>query len=154
MHRYLHTLVILLPPFCMEHLHNIFYKAVGYGRNFHGSTYTLLWNYNCHERLAFQSVGVLAVDWPQRYWPLKTYFFSFPSPPPTFFLFPPLLWSFLREGVLGSKNLFSEVDRSTQKPTGSHLSRHHRPFWGPLAAILEFAGFAALQAGRECPVRN
>ena len=34
--------------------------------------------------------------------------------------------------------------RSRQKllrtPRGRHLSRHRRPFWGPLAAILDFAG--------------
>ena len=29
---------------------------------------------------------------------------------------------------------------SAQKPKGTHLSRPHRPFWGPLAAIFDFAG--------------
>ena len=32
-----------------------------------------------------------------------------------------------------------------------HLSRPGRPFRGPLAAIWDFAGDAALQAVSECP---
>ena len=40
-----------------------------------------------------------------------------------------------------------------QNLTGAskNLSRSCRPFWGPLAAILEFAGSAALQEVSECP---
>ena len=34
------------------------------------------------------------------------------------------------------------------------LSRPHRPFLGPLAAILDFAGGAALQAVSERPLRR
>ena len=37
---------------------------------------------------------------------------------------------------------------------GRHLSRLRRPFWAPLAAILDFAGGAALQAVSECPLRR
>ena len=37
---------------------------------------------------------------------------------------------------------------------GRHVSRPCRPFWGPLAAILDFAGDAALQAVSECPLRR
>ena len=44
-------------------------------------------------------------------------------------------------------------DGSAQNPWGKHLSRSGRPFWGPLAAILDFAGSAALQAVSECPWR-
>ena len=44
-----------------------------------------------------------------------------------------------------------KVDGSDQKLRGTYLSRPRRPFWGPLAAILEFAGGAALQALSECP---
>ena len=32
--------------------------------------------------------------------------------------------------------------------------RPRRPFWGPLAAILDFAGVAALQEVSECPLRR
>ena len=35
---------------------------------------------------------------------------------------------------------------------GGHLSRPSRPFWGPLAAILDFAGGVALQTVSECPL--
>ena len=34
------------------------------------------------------------------------------------------------------------------------LSRPCRPFWGPLAAILDFSGSAALQAVSECPLQT
>ena len=72
-----------------------------------------------------------------------------------FLFFPPRFFSspsrpFLIEGVLGSKNLFSKVAWNAQKPRGRHISRPRRPFWGPLAAILDFAGGAALQAVRHC----
>ena len=40
-------------------------------------------------------------------------------------------------------DLFGSPDR--------HLSRFPRPFWGPLAAILEFAGGAVLPAVSQCP---
>ena len=60
-------------------------------------------------------------------------FFSFFSP----FFFSPSR-PFLIEGVLGSKNLFSES--WSQKPMGRHFSRPRRPFQGPLAASLDFAG--------------
>ena len=43
---------------------------------------------------------------------------------------------FLIEGVLASKNLFCESWQDR------HLSRPCLPFWGPLAAILNFAGIA------------
>ena len=44
-----------------------------------------------------------------------------------------------------------KVDWSPQKLRGRHPSRPRRPFWGPLAAILDFTGGAALQAVSECP---
>ena len=40
-------------------------------------------------------------------------------------------------------DLFGSPDR--------HLSRFPRPYWGPLAAILEFAGGAVLPAVSQCP---
>ena len=58
------------------------------------------------------------------------YFVSFFSPPSTFFI----------EGVAWN----------AQKPRGRHLSRPRLPFWGPLAAIFDFAGDAALQAVQRC----
>ena len=56
--------------------------------------------------------------------------------------FPPS-WPFLIEGVLGSKNLFSESWSELPKTWGRHLSRPRRPFWGALAAISDFALFTA-----------
>ena len=47
-----------------------------------------------------------------------------------------------------------KVDGSAQKSRGGHLSRPRRPMWDPLAAILDFAGGAALQVVRECPLRR
>ena len=38
------------------------------------------------------------------------------------------------------KTYFVKVDGRTQKPRRRHLSRPCRPFWGPLTAILDFAG--------------
>ena len=62
---------------------------------------------------------------------------------------------FLIQGVLGSKeNYFAKVKASAQKPGGTHLSRPRRPFWGPLVAILDFAGCVALQVVSECPRRS
>ena len=37
------------------------------------------------------------------------------------------------------------------KNMGRHLSRPCRPFWGPLAAILDFAGSGVLRAVSKCP---
>ena len=55
---------------------------------------------------------------------------------------------FLKERLLGWKqNYGGKVDRSAQKS-----SRPRLPFWGPLAAILDFAGGAALQAVSERPL--
>ena len=61
---------------------------------------------------------------------------------------------FLIEGVLGSKNLFSESCLERPKPRGRHLSRPRPPFWGPLVTILDFSGGAALQAVSERPLRR
>ena len=36
----------------------------------------------------------------------------------------------------------TKIDRSAQYPTIGPLYRPHRPFWGPLAAILDLAGVA------------
>ena len=44
---------------------------------------------------------------------------------------------FLIKGVLGSKNLLSKSWSERQIP---YDSRPRRPFWGPLLAILDFAG--------------
>ena len=43
-------------------------------------------------------------------------------------------YSFLIEGMLGSKTYLAKVDGSTQKPK----VRPRQPFWGLLAAILDF----------------
>ena len=63
-----------------------------------------------------------------------------------FFLF--FLFSFLR------RELFSKKESSDQKPWGRHLSKPRQPFLGQLAAILDFAGGAALQAVNKCPRRR
>ena len=63
---------------------------------------------------------------------------------------PFLIFEVLIEGVLGSKTYLAKVDGSTQKPRGKHLSRPCHPILGPLAAILDFAGGAVLQALRRC----
>ena len=69
---------------------------------------------------------------------------------PFFFLFS-LLSTFLIEGVLQSKNLFSK-SRSERPITQSRpLSRPQQQFWGPLVAIFDIAGGAALQAVSDCP---
>ena len=39
---------------------------------------------------------------------------------------------------------FANVDENTQKPKRRHISRPCQPFWGHLAAIMNFAGGAAL----------
>ena len=41
------------------------------------------------------------------------------------------------------KTYLANVDGSAKKLRGSHLSRSCPPFWGPLTAILNFAGGAA-----------
>ena len=61
---------------------------------------------------------------------------------------------FLIEGMLVSKNLFSESCSQCPKTYGWTPPRPHCPFWEPLAAILDFAGGAALQAVSECPRRR
>ena len=79
---------------------------------------------------------------------------SFLPPPfysPIFSAFSPLR-PFLIEGVLGSKTYLAKVGLSAQKPRNMHLSRPPRPFWAPLAAILDLAGSVALQAVSECPL--
>jgi len=55
---------------------------------------------------------------------------------------------------LDQKTYLAKVDGNTQNPRGRHLSRPPLPFWGPLAAILDFAGGAALQAVSERPLRR
>ena len=57
------------------------------------------------------------------------------------FFFPPSQ-PFLIERVLGSKNLFSK----------SCLERPKKPFWGPLAAILDFAGIAGGERAPPSPL--
>ena len=52
------------------------------------------------------------------------------------------------------KTYFAKVAENAQKRRGRHLSRPRPPFWGPLAAILDFAGGAALQAVSERPLRR
>ena len=62
-----------------------------------------------------------------------------------YFLFFFLFFSFLLRRLLFSqkecsdqKTYLAKVDGSAPKPRGRHLSRPRRPFWGPLAAILDF----------------
>ena len=55
---------------------------------------------------------------------------------------------------MDQKTYLAKVAKNAQKPRGRHLSSPHQPFWGPLAAILDFAGGAALQALSECPLRR
>ena len=65
---------------------------------------------------------------------------------PFFSHFPPSPWQpFLIEGVHRSKNLFCK---------GAHLSRPQRPFLSPLAAILDFAGGAAVLGLSVYPLRH
>ena len=77
--------------------------------------------------------------------------------------FPPLVFFpffFLRRDLFSQKECsdqktyLAKVDGNAQKPRGRHLSRPPLPFWGPLAAILDFAGGAALQAVSERPLRR
>ena len=46
-------------------------------------------------------------------------------------------------------NVSDRVPLRTPKPRGRHLSGPRRTFWGPLAAILDFAGGVALQTVSE-----
>ena len=62
--------------------------------------------------------------------------------------------SFLIEGVPRSKTYLVKADGSAKKSRGRHLSRLCRPFRGPLAAILDFEGGAALQVVSECTRRR
>ena len=52
---------------------------------------------------------------------------------------------------MDQKMYLAKIDGGAQKPRGRHLSKTRRPFWGPLAAILDFVGSAALQAVSKCP---
>ena len=52
------------------------------------------------------------------------------------------------------KTYLAKVAWNAQKLRGRHLSRPHRLFWGSLAALLNFAGGAALQAVSERPLRR
>ena len=52
------------------------------------------------------------------------------------------------------KTYLAKVAKNAQKSRVRHLSRPRRPFWGPLAAILDFAGGAALQVVSEGPLRR
>ena len=52
------------------------------------------------------------------------------------------------------KTYLAKVAKNAQKPRGRHLSRPRRLFWGPLAAIFDFAGGAALQAVSERTLRR
>ena len=72
----------------------------------------------------------------------------FPSPPPIFFLH---TLRFSYKECLDQKTYFAKVYRNTQKSRGKHLSRPRWPFWGPLAAILDFIGGGVLQAVSKCP---
>ena len=46
------------------------------------------------------------------------------------------------------KTYLAKVAKNAQKSRVRHLSRPRRPFWGPLAAILDFAGVAG---GEQVP---
>ena len=70
------------------------------------------------------------------------------------FFFSPLSSPFLIEKCSDQKTYLAKVDGSAQKPRVRPLSRPRWPFWGPLVAILGFAGGAALQAVSECPLRS
>ena len=54
----------------------------------------------------------------------------------------------------GQRTCLAKVAQNAQKPSGRHLSRPSWTFCGPLAAIFDFAGGAALQAVSECPRRR
>ena len=52
---------------------------------------------------------------------------------------------------LDQKTYSAKIDRSAQTLRDRHLSIPCRPFWGPLVAILDLTGGAALHAVKECP---
>ena len=52
------------------------------------------------------------------------------------------------------KTYLAKVGQSAQKLRNKHLSRPSGPFWGFLAAILDFAGSAVLRTVSECPRRR
>ena len=62
--------------------------------------------------------------------------------------------TFLIKWASDQTTYIAKLDWSAQKPKGRHHSRPHRSFWGPLAATLDFAGSAALQAVSECPLHR
>ena len=100
-----------------------------------------------HEHVAFQrsvfgqlTAGILFIFSPV---------FS-PRSPPSFFS--SVATFYHRKSA--QKTYLSKVGRSAQKHRGRHLSRPFRPFWGPLVAILDFAGGAAVQAVSKCPLRR
>ena len=70
------------------------------------------------------------------------------------FLFSPVVYFSHRRSVWITKMYLAKVDESALKPRGRPLSRLRQPFWDPLAAILDFAGGAALQVVSECPLRR
>ena len=80
-------------------------------------------------------------------------FFFFRFPP----LFPPVLFPpsrpFLIEGVLRSKNLFSESGQEHPKYKRKTSFQTPSTILGPLVAILVLTGSAALQAVSKCPQR-
>ena len=71
----------------------------------------------------------------------------------TLILAPISFWQILTS-LRHEKTYLEKLDGRALKPRGRHLYRPWRPFWGPLAAILNFAGGAALQAVTECPRRR
>ena len=92
-------------------------------------------HHSWHERSALQSVAVRRStrnDVSGHYFHC---FFSLPFFPP----FPPLS-PFSKKECSDWKTYLAKVDRSGQKQRCRPLSRPCRPFWGPLAAILDFWG--------------
>ena len=85
-----------------------------------------------------------ALNWQRRQWPLFSPLFVFP-----FFFLPRDLLS--QKECSDQKTYLAKVAQNAQKSRGRHLSRPHRTFWSPLAAILDFAGGVALQMVSECP---
>ena len=92
------------------------------------------------------TVGVRSVDcWQWRsghyFHPSFPLFFPFFPPvfPPHFF---PSIATFSHRMSSRIKNLFCESCLERPNTWGKHLSRPRPPFWGPLAAILDFAGVA------------
>ena len=93
----------------------------------------------------FQLVGVrwsIGNDVSGRY--KRHYFLFFSSFFFFFFFFLLRRLLFTKKECLDQKTYLAKVDGSAPKPRGRHISRPRPPFWGPLAAILDFAGGAAL----------